>query len=76
MVVRGTSRELVEDMVGSLRRLDGYNTRSLQEICGYGCPRYAACPVKADVCELAEAGGVVIADGLGIAKGLQQWIGL
>ena len=75
MVVRGAGRELVEDVVGALGGGDGHDTRALQEVGGDGCARHTACPIEADVCELSEAGGVVIADRFGIPKSLQQRIG-
>ena len=37
---------------------------------------YAALAPKLDLHEFAEAGGVVVAHGLGVAKGLEQRVGL
>ena len=67
---------LVEDMVVALRVCELHNSGPLQEVRTHSSTADAACFVELDLHKLPKARGVVIPHRLGIAKCLQQWIGL
>ena len=68
--------KLVEDVVRSLNFLLLSNTGLLKKV-GHDVTtaEFARCS-EVDSDELAEPGGVVVPDGLGIAVGLKNWVGV
>ncbi len=76
LLLCGSSTQLVEDVVGALGAVDADDPGALQEVSGDLGPRDPARRVKVHIREFAKSRTVVIPDGLGISKSLQQGIGL
>ena len=68
--------QLEEDVIAALVRLLVGHPGFLQEIDVNEAASEFAHVVEVDPDELAKPGGVVVPDGLGVAVGLQDWVGV